>query len=87
MDGCSGKTCQRGVSIASGKCFESAIVLLDTEELFSLPENKLYGYADDSTLVAVVPFPGERAAVTESQNRHLNRVSIIINIIVLLLFV
>ena len=27
-------------------------------------ENKLHGYADNSTLVAVVPSPGERAAVT-----------------------
>ena len=39
-------------------------------------ENKLHGYADDSTLVAVVPSPAERVAVTESMNRDLNRVSV-----------
>ena len=39
-------------------------------------ENKLYGYADDSTLVAVVPSPGERVVVSESMNRNLNRVSV-----------
>ena len=39
-------------------------------------ENQLYGYADDSTLVAVVPSPGERVAVSESMNRDLNRVSV-----------
>ena len=39
-------------------------------------ENKLYGYAGDSTLVAVVPSPGERVAVSESMNRDLNRVSV-----------
>ena len=39
-------------------------------------ENKLYSYADDSTLVAVVPSPGERVAVSESMNRNLNRVSV-----------
>ena len=37
-------------------------------------ENKLYCYADNSTLVAVVPSPGERVAVLESMNRDLNRV-------------
>ena len=36
------------------------LYLLYTAELFSILENKLYGYADDSTFVAVVPFPGER---------------------------
>ena len=39
-------------------------------------ENKLYGYADDSTLVAVVPSPGERVAVSESMKLDLNRVSL-----------
>ena len=39
-------------------------------------ENKLYGYADDSTLVAVVPSPGDRVAVSEFMNRDLNRVSV-----------
>ena len=43
-------------------------------------ENKLYGYADDSTLVAVVPSPGERVAVSESMNRDLNRVSVWYNL-------
>ena len=43
-------------------------------ELFSVVENKLYGYADDSTLVAVVPSPAEIMVVTESMNRDLNRV-------------
>ena len=43
-------------------------------------ENKLYGYADDSTLVAVVPLPGEKVAVSESMNRDLNRVSVWCNL-------
>ena len=37
-------------------------------------ENKLYGYADDSTLVAVVPSP--REAVSESMNRDIKSVSV-----------
>ena len=36
-------------------------------------ENKLVGYADDSTLMAVVPSPGVRVAVAESLIRDLSR--------------
>ena len=50
--------------------------LLYTAELFSIVKNKLYGYADDSTLVAVVPSSAERVAVTMSINSDLNGVSV-----------
>ena len=56
------------------------LFLLYTAELFSVVENKLYGYADDSTLVAVVPSPGERVAVSEYINLDLNRVSVCYNL-------
>ena len=56
------------------------LFLLYTAELFSIVENKLCGYADGSTLVAVVPSPGERVAVSESMNRDLNRVSVWCNL-------
>ena len=49
--------------------------LLYTSELFSILENKLISYADDSTLMAVVPSPGIRAALAESLNRDLSRIS------------
>ena len=49
------------------------LFLLYTAELFSVVENKLNGYADNSILVAVVPSPGERVAVSKSMNRDLNR--------------
>ena len=51
------------------------LFLLYTADLFFVVENKLYVYADDSTLAAVVPSPGERVAVKEPMNRDLNRVS------------
>ena len=41
-----------------------------TSELFTILENKLIGYADDSTLMAVVPSPGVRVAVAESLIRE-----------------
>ena len=50
--------------------------LLYTSELFSILENKLTGYADDSTSIAIVPFPGIRVTVAESLNRDLIRVNV-----------
>ena len=58
------------------------LFLLYTSELFSILEDKLIGYADDSTSIAVVPFwrmaqqnPGVRVTVAESLNRDLVRVN------------
>ena len=42
---------------------------------FSILENKQIGYADDSTLIAVVPSPNVRVAVAESLIHDLGRVS------------
>ena len=51
------------------------LFLLYTSELFFIIENKLIGYADDSTLIAVVPSPGLRVAVTEPLSRDLVKIS------------
>ena len=51
------------------------LFLLYTSELFSILENKLIGYADDSTLIAVVPSPGLRVPVAESLSSDLVKVS------------
>ena len=48
--------------------------ILDNK-LFSILDNKLIGYADESTLIAVVPSPGLRVAVAESLSRDLGKVS------------
>ena len=44
--------------------------------VFSILDNKLLRYADDSTLIAVVPSPGIRVAVAESLSRDLVEVSV-----------
>ena len=54
------------VSCAAGQFF-----LLYTSELFSILENKLIGYADGSTLLAV--FHPNALRVAESPNRFLGR--------------
>ena len=51
------------------------LFLLDTSELFSILENKLIDYADDSTLIAVVPSRSVRVTVAESLSRDLVKVS------------
>ena len=66
--------------VPRGSVLGPQLFLLYTAELFSIVENKLYGYTHDSTLVAVVPSSGERVAVSESKNRDLNRVSVWCNL-------
>ena len=51
------------------------LFLLYTSELVSILENKFIGYADDSTLMAVVPSLGIRVIVAESLIRDLGRVN------------
>ena len=51
------------------------LFLLYTSELFSILENKLIGYADASTLMAVVRSPDDKVTVAESLVRDLGRVS------------
>ena len=58
-----------------GSVLGPLLFLMYTSELFSILENKLIGYADDSTLMAVVPSSGVRVAVAESLIRDLGRVS------------
>ena len=55
-----------------GSVLGPLLFLLYTSELFSILENKLIGYADDSTLMAVVPSP---VAVAESLIRDHGRAS------------
>ena len=58
VDGCLSQL----VNVVSGVPKDSVLgpllSLLYTSELFSILENILIGYADDSTLIAVVPPPG-----------------------------
>ena len=72
VDGCRSKLVN---VVPQGSVLGPLLFLLYTSELFSILENTLIGYADDSTLMAVVPSPGARVMVAESLNRDLVRVN------------
>ena len=71
VDGCWSKLVNVVAGVPRGSVLGPLLHLLCTSELFSILENKLIGYADDSTLMAVVPSPGVRVAVAESMIRYL----------------
>ena len=75
MDGCRSKLVKVVSGVPQGSVLGPLLFLLYTSELFSILENKLIGYVDDSTLMAVVPSPGVRVAVAESLICDLGRVS------------
>ena len=75
VDGCRSKLVNVVSGAPLGSVLGPLLFLVYTSELFSILENKLYSYADDSTLIAVVPSPRLRVAVAESLSRDHVKVS------------
>ena len=75
MDSCRSKLVNVVSGVTQGCVFCPLLFLLYISELFSILENKLIGYADDSTLIAVVPSPVFRVTVAESLCSDLVKVS------------
>ena len=74
MEGCRSKLVNVVSGVPQGSVLGPLLFLLYTSDLFSILECKLIGYADDSTLIAVVPSPGVRVTVAEFLDRDLVRV-------------
>ena len=74
MDGCWSKLVDVS-GVPRGSVLGPLLFLLYTSELFSILENELIGYDDDSTLMAVVPSTGIRVTIAESLTRDLGRTS------------
>ena len=73
MDGCRSKLVNVVSGVPQGSVLGQLLFFQYTSELFSILENELIDYADDSTLMAVVPSPGVRVAVAESLIRDLGK--------------
>ena len=61
--------------VAQGSVLGPLLLLLYTLELFSILENKLIGYADDPTFIAVRQSSDVRVTVADSLSRDLIEVS------------
>ena len=75
VDGCQSELVNVVSGVPQGSVLGLLLFLLYTLEVFSILENKLIGYAVDSTLMAVVPSPGVRVAVAEYLIHNHGRVS------------
>ena len=75
VDGCRSKLVNVVSGVPQGSVLGPLLFLLYISELFSILENKLISYADDSTLIAIVPSPGLRVAVAESLSSDLVKVN------------
>ena len=75
VNGCRSKLVNIVSGVPQGSVLGPLLFHLYTSELFSILENKLIGYADDSTLIAVAPSLGLKVAVAESLSNDLVKVS------------
>ena len=75
VHGCQSKLVNVVSGVPQGSVLGPLLFLLYTSELFTILENKLIGYADDSTLMAVVPSPGIKVTVAETLIHDRGRVS------------
>ena len=75
VDSCRSKLVNIVSGVTQGIVLSPLLFLLYTSELFSILENKLIGYADDSTLIAVVPSPVFRVTLADSLSSVLVKVS------------
>ena len=75
VDSCRSKLVNVVSRVPQSSVLGPLLFLLYTSELFSILGNKLIGYADDSTLIAVVSSLGLRVAVADSLSRDLVKVN------------
>ena len=60
--------------VPQGSVVGPLLFILFSSKMFQLVENRLFSYADYSTLLAVVRKPADRSAVAASLNRDISRI-------------
>ena len=75
LDSCRSKLVNVMSGVPQGSALGPLFFFLHTSDHFYIRENKLIGYADDSTLIAVLPSPGFRVTVAESLSHDPVKVS------------
>ena len=60
--------------VPQGSVLGPLLFILYTSKIFELVEDRLYAYADDSTLLVIVSKPAGRPAVAASLNREIARI-------------
>ena len=61
--------------VPQGSVLGPLLFILYTQDMWIGLENQLVSYADDATLIAVIPTPGQRQLVSESLNRDLAKIN------------
>lgn len=74
LDGCCGSDVDVVSGVPQGSVLGPLLFVVYTADMFSVVENRLVNYADDSTLYAAVPRPSLRPDVTASLNLDLLRI-------------
>ena len=75
-DGCRSKLVNVVSGVPQGCVLSPLLFLLYTSDFFYILQNKLIGYADDSTFLSIVPCPCIIVTVAESLKRDLGKVSV-----------
>ena len=60
--------------VPQGSMSGPLLFILYTSEMFELVENRLFAYADDSTLLAVVRMPADKPDIAASHNVDVARI-------------
>ena len=61
--------------VPQGSVLGPLLFILYTQDMWIGLENQLISYADDATLIAVIPTPGQRQLVSDSLNRDLAKIN------------
>ena len=70
VDGAASEWIQIISGVPQGSVLGPLLFIIYTSEMFELVKNRLFAYADDSTLLAVVRKPADRPAVAAYLNWH-----------------